>query len=183
MSKRTISPQHRAAFEQLLKELQRFIPIDPAVCPSIVEATKFPKSETTLCQVATPTDFNVRCKPFQPFLALSAPPNHISRDVGLYEFKLRDSVHSSGDKDYFPVSLSLLPSGRRILKVYGLQLDTKTGQSKFDKSTLAGDKINFLGNRELSMIIEKLIENFVLDPTDRRAQLLREQALAELQPN
>lgn len=181
MPSKQISGEYLEKFRSLLVDLESTIQFDWENINQKFQTASWPGKHKSAIMLAVPVAVRDQCMPFQPVLSFTAPPNHVSKKLPVLEFKLLDGDRSSMEGTrYFPVSLSLFESGRQILKIYGLTLDTARSSSNYQNNTLLIDKRMF-GHLSLVMkLIKHMIENFPVAEGDGLSTSCRTGALADL---
>jgi hypothetical protein len=181
-----ITPQHIEHFEDYLKVVEQVLPIQWSEVHRVLNSFggQWPPKRKSGGMLIVSVATRNQCMPFQPLAILASPPNHVSKQTGVLEFKLLDRQRStpleSGGWYYFPTSVSVFPSGRKILKIYGLALDTERRVVQYERRTMKVDRNQFRHRPLVVDLVTHLITSFPIDEDDTRSQDVRRQALRDL---
>lgn len=174
-SKRDLSPQHIIAFYKVLERIGKHIDLDWENIRKQFRGLKWPKRddlEATFLAVDLLTA--VDCLPFELAIAVVGPPSVVSASFGLLEFRIYDCVAKLSPSMYkanTAVSLSVFQSGREVLRVPGLTLDSTGELTKYPERQLAVDKFIVRQNIKTLALLRNLIAEFpATDELGRRCQ-------------
>src|SRR5436190_13284583 len=119
-----ILSNHKEALRQVLRRVEKIIPMDWERIEGLL-AQNWPIEGKSAGEAIVQKPIRRKCYPYVPFLALSRAPNHLSSFANVLAFKMADSQISKPAALYFPFSLSIFPTGRQVLELYSLVLDSQ----------------------------------------------------------
>jgi hypothetical protein len=139
------------------------------------------------CRAGT-QEFLQLYKPFSLVVSAMNPPNAVSKTELILRLGLLNvmkswalSMEQDREVDYYAASVYLFANGRKVLKVYGLTLDTSGELSAYKPSAMREDSYLFV--REPLPLVYQMLERwmveFQLPPGDTRSEVFRDQALEE----
>lgn len=179
---KTILPDHLEKFFALLREIELVLPLDWENIKKLLRVgNAWPKPYKSAVGLAVSTITKRWCLPFQPCFSISSPPNHVAKKVGVLEFKLIDTTRSRlGGNIYYPISISVFPSGYRILKLYGLELHSNGQAGGYEPRSLRTDQRLFRDRPLIYGLVRHLIASFPLAEEDATSRELKTRALVDL---
>lgn len=176
MNSRDITSKHLEHFLAALAEIKDVQGLNMEHVAQKLKGLKFPDREKSLAFLAAPKGAP-GLLPYQVLISVTASPNHVSRKTNVLEFKVLDTVQHSSGSISFPLFYAVFPSGRRVLGISGLELDTFGLTSTYEARSLAEDKFQ-VKNPQVLDVFRQLIKLF--PSGDANIEACRAAALADL---
>ncbi len=134
--------------------------------PPAGESAHFPAVTEEICK---------KYLPFIPVISITGAPNHLTEHVGILELKILNHEASHGVKVDYISSLSLFPSGRMILIMQGVYLDSDGREFVVDDdSMIAGEEsyAKYPHVRDLQLAMARAFLSNVPEITTAKNKLL-----------
>lgn len=178
-SRHKILSGHRNDFCQVLSGVNEILPIDWKRANYVLRERRWPTAGGGIYAHVVNEEIQESCRPFIPTILAYGPPNEISRSVGFFSFSILDERGCSPGNGYStPVHLNILPDGRRLLKVYGLFLDSSGTYSRYE-GRLWLHQFQLFKRPLVYAVVEQFLESFPVGMWDAASQTIKDQALAD----